>query len=86
MILDDNSMIHVRHNFLHKTYVANAILMSTYNIGCYEELAKLSLNLRLCVCVCVSVSTLSNMNISLTKGPIAIKFYLKHRWHRVKVA
>ena len=37
---------------------------------------------RACVCVfvCVSVRvfTLSNMNISGTSGPIAIKFYLKH--------
>ena len=30
-----------------------------------------------CMCVCICVSTLSNMNISPTSGPIAIK-YLKH--------
>ena len=32
------------------------------------------------MCVYVSVSTLLNMNISETRGPIAIKFYLKHHW------
>ena len=33
-----------------------------------------------CVCVCVTgcLSTHSNINISATRGPIAIKFYLKH--------
>ena len=29
-------------------------------------------------CLCVCVLTFSNMNISATSGPIAIKFYLKH--------
>ena len=28
----------------------------------------------------VCVSTLSNINISESSGPIAIKFYLKHHW------
>ena len=28
----------------------------------------------------VRVSTLSNMNISMTNGSIATKFYLKHHW------
>ena len=32
------------------------------------------------VCPCVYVFTLSNMNISETSGPIAIKSYLKHHW------
>ena len=32
------------------------------------------------VCVSVCVFTLSNINISVTSGPIATKFYLKHRW------
>ena len=32
------------------------------------------------VCLCVRVLTLSNMNISETSGPIAIKFHLKHHW------
>ena len=32
------------------------------------------------------VSTLSNMNISKASGPIATKFYLKHRWVREKAA
>ena len=32
----------------------------------------------MCVSVCVSI--LSNVNISETSGPIATKFYLKHRW------
>ena len=35
---------------------------------------------RLCVCV----STLSNINISKTSGPIAIKFYMTHHWGRGK--
>ena len=30
------------------------------------------------VCLCVRPLTISNMNISKTRGPIAIKFYLKH--------
>ena len=33
-----------------------------------------------------SLSTISNMNISATSGPIAIKFYLKHHWVRGKAA
>ena len=32
------------------------------------------------------MSTLSNINISETSGPIAIKFYLKHHWDGVKAA
>ena len=32
------------------------------------------------VCLSVCVFTFSNMNISDTSGPIAIKFYLKHHW------
>ena len=31
-------------------------------------------------CPSVGVSTLSNINISETSGPIAIKLYLKHHW------
>ena len=34
----------------------------------------------------VRVFTLSNMNISVTSGPIAIKFYLKHHWGGRKAA
>ena len=34
----------------------------------------------LCVRVSVGPSTLSNMNISETSGPIAIKFYLEQHW------
>ena len=34
----------------------------------------------------VCVSTLSNMNISETSGPIAIKFYVKHHLGRGKAA
>ena len=30
--------------------------------------------------LCVRLSTFSNMNISETSRPIAIKFYLKHHW------
>ena len=30
--------------------------------------------------MCVCLLTLSNMNISETSGPIAIKFYLNHHW------
>ena len=30
--------------------------------------------------VCIRVVTLSNLNISQTSGPTAIKFYLKHYW------
>ena len=30
--------------------------------------------------VCIRPLTLSNINISETSGPIAIKFYLKHNW------
>ena len=33
-----------------------------------------------------SVSTLSNVNISETSGPIAIKFYLEYQWVRRKAA
>ena len=32
------------------------------------------------------VLTLSNMNISETSGPFAIKFYLKHHWGEGKAA
>ena len=32
------------------------------------------------MCPSVCLLTLSNMNISETSGPIAIKFYLKHHW------
>ena len=35
---------------------------------------------------CVRASTLSNMNISETGWPIAIKFYMKHHWGRGKAA
>ena len=35
---------------------------------------------RPCVCASVRTSTFSNMNISMTSRPIAIKFYLKHHW------
>ena len=38
------------------------------------------------VCACVRASTLSNINISETSGPIAIKFYLKHHWGGGKAA
>ena len=34
----------------------------------------------------VRASTLSNMNISETSWPIAIKFYMKHYWGRGKAA
>ena len=34
----------------------------------------------------VCVLTLSNLNISETSGPIAIKFYLKHHWGGGKAA
>ena len=34
----------------------------------------------MCVCMCVCVSTLSNMNISVTRGPIATIFFLKYHW------
>ena len=34
----------------------------------------------------VRASTLSNINISETSRPIAIKFYLKHHWGREKAA
>ena len=37
------------------------------------------------MCVCVNTS-LSNMNISETSGPIAIRFYLKHHWGGGKAA
>ena len=30
--------------------------------------------------LCMRLSTFSNMNISETSRPIAIKFYLKHHW------
>ena len=36
--------------------------------------------------VCVRPSTLSDMNISATSRPIAIKFYLKHHWGGGKAA
>ena len=36
--------------------------------------------------VCMHVSTLSNMNISGTSGPLAIKFYLKLHWDGGKAA
>ena len=32
------------------------------------------------MCQCLRLSTFSNMNISETSRPIAIKFYLKHHW------
>ena len=38
-----------------------------------------------CVSVCVSVH-ISNMNISVTSGPITTKFYLKHHWGGGKAA
>ena len=38
------------------------------------------------MCVCVSASRFSNMNISETRWPIAIKFYLKHHWDRGKAS
>ena len=38
------------------------------------------------VCLSVHLFTLSNMNISETSGPIAIKFYLKHHWGGGKAA
>ena len=41
---------------------------------------------RACVRVCVCVFTLSNMNISQTSKPIAIKFYRKHHWGKEKAA
>ena len=34
----------------------------------------------LSVCLCFRLFTLSNMNISETRRPITIKFYLKHYW------
>ena len=39
-----------------------------------------------CPSVSVCVLTLSNMNISVASGPIAIKFYLKHHWGGGKAA
>ena len=38
------------------------------------------------VCVSVCMFTLSNMNVSVTNGPIATKFYLKHHWCGKKAA
>ena len=38
------------------------------------------------MCVNVCLFTLSNMNVSETDGPIAIKFYLKHHWGGGKAA
>ena len=38
------------------------------------------------VCLCVRMSTFSNMNISETSGPIAIKFCLKQHWGGRKAA
>ena len=38
------------------------------------------------VCESVRLSTFSNMNISETSRPIAIKFYLKHHWGGGKAA
>ena len=35
---------------------------------------------------CVHPSTLSDMNITATSKPTAIKFYLKHHWGRGKAA
>ena len=43
-------------------------------------------SVRVFVRVFVRVSTLSNMNISETSWPIAIKFYLKHHWGGGKAA
>ena len=37
-------------------------------------------SIRPCVRPCVCVFTHLNMNISMTSWPIAIKFYLKHKW------
>ena len=42
--------------------------------------------MRACVRPSVCLFTLSNMNISETSGPIAIKFYLKHHWGGEKAA
>ena len=36
--------------------------------------------------LCVGTSTFSNMNISKTSRPVAIKFYLKHYWVGEKAA
>ena len=43
-------------------------------------------SISLCVHHSVRLFTLSNMNISETSGPIAIKFYLKHHWGGGKAA
>ena len=42
--------------------------------------------MRGCVGALVRASTFSNMNISETSRPIAIKFYLKQHWGRGKAA
>ena len=34
----------------------------------------------MCHCVSMCPLLISNINISKTRGPIAIKFYLKHQW------
>ena len=39
-----------------------------------------------CICQLVCVFPHSNINISETSGPIAIKFYLKHHWDGGKAA
>ena len=54
-------------------------------------MAKLSIpvepsSVRACVRALVCASTFSNMNISETSWPIAIKFYLKHHWGGGKAA
>ena len=38
------------------------------------------------MCLSVCLSTLLNINTSMTSGPIAIKFYLKHHWGGGKAA
>ena len=39
----------------------------------------------MCVCVCVG-KTFSNLNISVTSGPIVTKFYLNPHWGGGKAA
>ena len=39
-----------------------------------------------CVCLCVRVSTLSNMYISMARGPIMIKIYVNDHWAGGKAA
>ena len=40
----------------------------------------------MCLCVSVRVFTLSNMYVSETSRPIAIKLYVKHHWGGGKAA